>query len=49
MPLVNAQAAARKVTPKFLRVAHPVGGLDAGELVSRIDAAYSDLRAAAGF
>ena len=49
LPLVKAQAAARKVDPRYLLVKHPVGGLDASELTERIDAAFSDLKTAAGF
>ena len=42
-PLVLAQAKARKITPKLVVVKHPVGGLNAAELESRIDQAMSGL------
>ena len=42
-PLVLAQAKARKVDPHLIVVKHPVGGLNAEELVERIDAAYAGL------
>ena len=40
-PLVLAQAKARKVDPHLIVVKHPVGGLNAEELVERIDAAFA--------
>lgn len=40
-PLVMAQAKARKVDPHLVVVKHPVGGLNAEELVERIEAAYA--------
>ena len=43
-PLVLAQAKARKLDPHLIVVKHPVGGLNAEELVERIDAAYAGLR-----
>jgi hypothetical protein len=43
LPLVRAQAKARKVEPKVVVVDHPVGGLDAEEFAARIDAAYRGL------
>ena len=43
MPLVLAQARARKLDPKLIVVKHPVGGLNADELVERIDTAYDAL------
>lgn len=43
VPLVQAQAEARKVDPKLIVVKHPVGGLNADELVERIDTAYEAL------
>lgn len=43
MPLVLAQARARKLEPKLIVVQHPVGGLNAEELVERIDKAYEAL------
>ncbi len=42
-PLVMAQAKARKVDPHLVVVKHPVGGLNAEELVERIEAAYAGL------
>lgn len=41
LPLVTAQAKARRVEPRVVVVEHPVGGLNAAELASRIDAAYA--------
>ena len=41
LPLVQAQAKARKVDPRVVVVEHPVGGLNADELASRIEAAYA--------
>jgi len=38
-PLVLAQAKARKIEPHLIVVKHPVGGLNAEELVERIEAA----------
>ena len=43
VPLVMAQARARKIEPKLIVVRHPVGGLNAEELVERIDTAYEAL------
>jgi hypothetical protein len=43
-PLVLAQAKARKLEPHLIVVKHPVGGLNAEELVERIDAAYAGLQ-----
>ena len=43
VPLVLAQARARKIEPKLIVVQHPVGGLNAEELVERIDTAYEAL------
>jgi hypothetical protein len=40
LPLVQAQAKARRVEPKVVVIDHPVGGLNAEELTGRIDAAY---------
>ena len=42
-PLVLAQAKARKMTPKLVVVKHPVGGLNATELASRIEQAMDGL------
>ena len=47
-PLVLAQAKARKIEPKLLVVKHPVGGLNAGELAERIDAAWASLQKVIG-
>ncbi|MDQ4118754.1 MAG: hypothetical protein M3235_17590 [Actinomycetota bacterium] len=41
LPLVTAQATARRVDPRLVVVEHPVGGLDETELASRIEAAYA--------
>lgn len=41
LPLVQAQARARRADPRLVVVEHPVGGLSDGELASRIDAAYA--------
>jgi hypothetical protein len=41
LPLVAAQAKARRVDPRVVVVEHPVGGLDETELASRIDDAYA--------
>lgn len=41
LPLVTAQAKARRVEPRLVVVDHPVGGLNAAELVDRIEAAYA--------
>lgn len=46
LPLVRAQAKARKVDPKLLIVKHPVGGLNEDELRDRIDTAFSALKGA---
>ena len=43
VPLVLAQARARKLKPKLIVVQHPVGGLHAEDLVDRIDTAYEAL------
>jgi hypothetical protein len=40
-PLVLAQAKARKVDPHLIVVKHPVGGLNAEELVERVEAAFA--------
>jgi len=40
-PLVLAQAKARKIEPHLIVVKHPVGGLNAEELVERIEAAFA--------
>lgn len=41
LPLVAAQATARRVDPRVVVVEHPVGGLNDAELASRIEAAYA--------
>lgn len=41
LPLVTAQAAARRVDPRVVVVEHPVGGLNEDELADRIEAAYA--------
>jgi len=41
---VRAQAKARKKEPRLLIVKHPVGGLNAEELLERIDVASTKLR-----
>ena len=41
LPLVRAQAAARKVEPRVVVVDHPIGGLDGEEFAARIEAAYA--------
>jgi hypothetical protein len=46
LPLVQAQAKARKVDPQVIVVKHPLGGLNAEELVERIQTAASGLQSA---
>ena len=48
LPLVKAQAKARKADPKLLIVKHPIGGLNAEELAERIGMASSELKDAVG-
>ena len=43
LPLVQAQAQARRVQPRFLVVPHPVGGLTGTELAGRIEGAAAEL------
>jgi hypothetical protein len=43
LPLVQAQATARRVTPRLIVVPHPVGGLNEEELAAKIDAAAAEL------
>jgi hypothetical protein len=43
LPLVQAQARARRVQPRLLVVPHPVGGLNEGELAARIEGAAAEL------
>ncbi|MBC8240743.1 MAG: hypothetical protein H8E30_09745, partial [Alphaproteobacteria bacterium] len=46
LPLVQAQAKARKIEAHVIVVKHPIGGLNAEELLERIDAAANGLQAA---
>ena len=41
LPLVKAQAAARKAEPRLVVVDHPIGGLSPDEFAGRVDAAIS--------
>jgi len=41
LPLVTAQAKARRVDPRVIVVEHPIGGLNDAELAGRIEAAYA--------
>jgi hypothetical protein len=41
LPLVQAQAKARRVDPRLVVVDHPIGGLNEAELAGRIEAAYA--------
>ncbi|MGY1723468.1 hypothetical protein ACI79W_10500 [Blastococcus sp. SYSU DS0533] len=43
LPLVEAQAKARRVTPRVIVVPHPVGGLNEQELAERIEVAAGAL------
>jgi hypothetical protein len=43
LPLVEAQAKARRVTPRVIVVPHPVGGLNEDELAEKIAAAAASL------
>jgi hypothetical protein len=43
LPVVEAQAKARRITPRVIVVPHPVGGLNEEELAGRIEAAASSL------
>ncbi len=43
LPLVQAQAQARRVQPRLLVVPHPVGGLNEAELAGRIESAAAEL------
>ncbi len=43
LPLVQAQAQARHVEPRFLVLPHPVGGLIEAELAGRIEGASAEL------
>ena len=41
---MRAQAKVRKADPKLLIVKHPVGGLNAQELIDRIETAAASLK-----
>lgn len=41
LPLVAAQAKARRAEPRLVVVEHPVGGLSTDELAGRIEAGYA--------
>jgi len=41
LPLVTAQATARRADPRLVVIDHPVGGLAPDELAGRIDAAFA--------
>ena len=43
LPLVEAQAKARRVSPRVVVVPHPVGGLNEAELAARIEVAAGEL------
>ena len=43
LPLVQAQAQARRVRPRLVVVPHPVGGLNEAELAARIEGAAAEL------
>ncbi|SET21239.1 hypothetical protein SAMN04488546_1684 [Geodermatophilus poikilotrophus] len=43
LPLVQAQARARRVEPRLVVVPHPVGGLNEAELAGRIEGAAAEL------
>ena len=43
LPLVEAQAKARRLTPRVIVVPHPVGGLNEAELAEKIEAAAAAL------
>lgn len=40
LPLVKAQAKARKAEPRLAVIDHPLGGLNEAEFAARVDAAY---------
>jgi hypothetical protein len=40
LPLVQAQATARRVEPRLVVIDHPLGGLSEVELAGRIEAAF---------
>lgn len=41
LPLVQAQAKARRAEPRLVVIDHPLGGLDADELARRVDVAHA--------
>ena len=43
LPLVQAQAQARRVQPRLVVMPHPVGGLNEAELAGRIEGAAAEL------
>jgi hypothetical protein len=43
LPLVEAQAKARRVSPRLIVVPHPVGGLNTEELSAKIETASAQL------
>ena len=43
LPLVEAQAKARRLTPRVIVVPHPVGGLNEAELAEKIEVAAASL------
>ena len=43
LPLVEAQAKARRVSPRLIVVPHPVGGLNEAELAEKIETATGQL------
>jgi hypothetical protein len=43
LPLVEAQAKARRVSPRVIVVPHPVGGLNEEELAAKIEIAAAEL------
>ncbi len=45
---MEAQAKARKVEPQVIVVEHPIGGLNAEEMVERVRSAAKGLRSAIG-
>ena len=40
LPLVRAQARARRAEPRLVVIDHPLGGLNAEQFAGRVDAAY---------
>lgn len=40
LPLVRAQAKARRAEPRLVVIDHPLGGLNEAEFAGRVDAAY---------